>query len=281
MMQGNEPPAQAATASFGMVARQVVGAPPGGRYERDGANLTTRFQPVHSVDSGEAIGDEALLEASHAGRAAVDPRELFAAEDDAGKVRLDWTSRALHLRNYAVVDPGDRLLFIDVHPEALPPDPDAADSFVQLVRFYGLVPERLCLQVLETGSDEARLARAVDTYRELGFAIAVGHFGQGCSNFYRVVRLRPRFVKVDRSRLHDAVGETRSHRMLPGFVRLLKETGTDVIVDGIANARDAIAAIEAGADYLQGHHFGTPQRTLRDEKLPAQLVLSARRLLLR
>ena len=280
MVQGTESPPETAAPTFGVVARQVVGAPRGGRFERDGATLSTRFQPIHSVETGEAIGDEALLEANTEG-ALAGGRDLFGREDEAGKVRLDWTCRALHLRNYAVVDPGDRLLFLDAHPEALANEPDRGASFAELVRFYGLIPERICLQVLESGCDGASLLQAVEAYRELGFAIAIDHFGQGCSNFDRVVRLRPSFVRVDRTTLHEAVGESRSHRMLPGFVRLLKETGAQVIVNGVANARDAITAIEAGADFLQGHHLGAPQQGLRDEKLPAQLVLTARRLLLR
>ena len=265
--------------SFGDVAREVVRAEGGGRFELEGLTLATVFQPLYSVRRGAAVGDEALLRARGPNGQPVHARELFDSVDRAATVRLDWTCRALHLRNYAVVDPGDRNLFLNVHPAALVDDPNGGRDFAELVRFYGLAPESVFLEVLETDGDgEHRLSAAIAAHRKLGFSIAMDHFGQGRSNFDRIVALRPKLVKIDRSLLREALGDTQARRMLPSLVDMLKDTGADVAVKGVESARDALASIEAGASYLQGFHLGAPTRSPGDEALTGELIRSARRL---
>jgi EAL domain-containing protein (putative c-di-GMP-specific phosphodiesterase class I) len=81
------------------------------------------------------------------------------------------------------------------------------------------------------------------------------------------VALRPDLVKIDRSILTRTVGESKSRRMLPAIVELLHEAGAQVAIEGIESAPEALVAIEAGADHLQGFHFAAPSARLPDEAL--------------
>ena len=280
MAHAARPPREAeAGTTFGSVAREVVRAEAGGRVDWRGLELATHFQPLYCVESGNVAGDEALVRATDADGRTLRGAELFAAAGIEGKVRLDWICRALHMRNYAVVDPGDRRLFLNVDPLAVVEDEDGGRAFEQLARYYGLAPERISLEILEADTgDEKRLAEAVGAYRKRGFAIVMDHFGEGRSNFDRITLLRPKLVKVDRALLIAAVGETRARRMLPAFIDLLKDTGAEVAVKGVENALEALDAIEAGAAYLQGFHLGAPRRPLHEEALARELMHSARRL---
>jgi len=266
--------------SFGDVAREVVRAEGGGRFSWNGFSLSSLFQPLYSVGNGTAVGDEAFVRLQAANGQAAHTRDAFSSLDREDLVHLDWTCRALHLRNYAVFDSGDRRLFLNVHPVALAADPDGGRDFTELVRFYGLTPERIVLELLETESPVDQLAAAVATHRRHGFVIAMDHFGQGRSNFDRLAALRPRLVKIERAVLRQTLGETESKRLLPGLIDMLRAAGAEAAVKGVQNARDALAAIEAGAAYLQGFHLGTPTRSPADESLPRELIDSARRLAL-
>ena len=263
-------------ASFGDVAREVVRAEGGGRFAWHGFSLSSAFQPLFSVEREIAIGDEALVrvEASNGSPAPV--REVFSSLDREDLVYLDWCCRALHLRNYAVFDSGERRLFLNVHPATLAADPDGGRDFAELVRFYGLAPERIVLELLETEGPADQLLAAVATHRRYGFGIAMDHFGQGRSNFDRMAVLRPKLVKLDRALLRQAMGETAAQRMFPALVEMIKEAGAEVAVKGVQNARDALASIEAGASYLQGFHLGAPTRRTGDETLTRDLLHSAR-----
>jgi EAL domain-containing protein (putative c-di-GMP-specific phosphodiesterase class I) len=276
---GTPPRAAGAPQAFGDVAREVVRAAGGGHFHAGGLALTTHFQPIHCVRTGAVHGYEALLRAESADGHALRARALFHGLDSEARTRLDWTCRALHLRNFAVVDPGNRKLFLNVDAMAMVGDADQGRGFAELVRFYGLSPERVVLEILEGESgDEARLVEAAANHRALGFTIAIDHFGRGHSNFDRIAALRPRLVKLDPATLRRALGDTQGRRVLPSLVDMLADTGASIAINGIDNAGDALAAIEAGVDYLQGFHFGAPGRTPRDEPLAAELIHAARHL---
>lgn len=281
MQEGKVLPRDAgARQSFGDIAREVVGAGGGGSFDAEGLTLSTQFQPIYSTERGTAIGVEALVRAHSADDARpLGARAVFAARDRAGSVRFDWICRAIHLRNHAVVDPGHRKLFINVHAAALVDDADGGRSFAELVRFYGLSPDRVVLEILEPGcGDERSLAAAAAAHRDLGFGIAMDDFGQGCSNLDRIALLRPKIVKIDRAALDGALGQTQAQRVVPAMVRMLRDTGVQIAVKGIDDVQGALEAIEAGVSYLQGFHLGPPSQAPRDDRLARELLQSARRL---
>ena len=251
--------------SLAHAAEEIVRASPGTAVDWHGMSLSTHFQPVFSVRHQKCHGFEALVRAVD-DEGAVSWDELHDRTAQIARVLLDWTCRAMHLRNYAMVDPGNLTLFINVHPEAAVRDAGRAREFASLIRYYGLTPKRVCVEVLEAPcSSEAKLREAIEGYRELGVSVAMGDFGMGCSNFDRVVSLRPDVVKIDRALLAGTVGNERSRRMLPGMVALLHEAQTRVAIEGIESRADAMLAIGAKADFLQGFYFATPQAALGDE----------------
>ena len=146
-------------------------------------------------------------------------------------------------------------------------------DFAELVRFYGLAPERVCVEILEgVCADEGLLREAVCAYRALGCSIAMDDFGVGRSNFDRIVALRPDVVKIDRSVLTDAVGDRKSRRMLPSIIELLHEAGAEVAIEGIESANEALLAMDSGADLLQGFHFAAPSAKPPDDPLTQRIL---------
>jgi EAL domain-containing protein (putative c-di-GMP-specific phosphodiesterase class I) len=251
------------------IAEDLVRAGSGDNVRWQGLSLRSHIQPIYSVGTGSCLGFEALVRAVDADGLPVRPAPLFErAYREGDGVLLDWICRALHLRKFATIDRGDRKLFLNVHPEAAIRDARKVREFADLVRYYGLDPRRLCVEILEAPcADEGELRAAVEGYRELGAGIAMDDFGLGCSNFDRVASLRPDLVKLDRLALAAGVGDTRARRMLPSIIDLLHETGTEVVVEGVESGNEALFAIESGADHLQGFHFAAPSANLPDETL--------------
>ena len=252
--------------SLARAAEALVRAGAGAQLAWEGATVTTHFQPIYCVRREICIGFEALVRAQDPSGFPIGSDEFFARPHVGGRTLLDWACRALHLRSYATVDPGDRTLFINVHPEAAVSDVRRGRDFAELIRYYGLVPKRVCIEILEHPcSDERLLAEAVAGYRALGASIAMDDFGVGCSNFDRVVALRPDVVKIDKSILAGAVGNEKAYRVLPAMIELLHEFEARVAVEGIESRAGAVAAIESRADYVQGHFFAVPRKGLGDE----------------
>lgn len=239
----------------------------------NGYTLVSAFQPIYSVREQRAAGYEGLLRATGSDGVTVRANHLFATLDPAETISLDRASRTLHLRSFAAVDPGARMLFLNMHPVTAVADAAQARQVRNRVRYFGLTPERVCIEILEGAcGDESQLSDAVAAYRELGFTIAIDDFGVERSNFDRIAALSPDLVKIDRSILGDAVGYARARRMLPAVIGLVHEAGARVVVEGVEQATEALLAIESGADYLQGHFFARPGPGLGDDEFGASLL---------
>jgi EAL domain-containing protein (putative c-di-GMP-specific phosphodiesterase class I) len=158
-------------------------------------------------------------------------------------------------------------------PDAAIADASCAREFSDLIRYYGLVPKRVCLEVLEHASrDELELAEAASVYRESGISLAMDDFGTACSNFDRIAALRPELVKVERSMLAQAVGDRKSRGLMIPLFDLLREAGAQIVVERIESANEALMAIDAGATFLQGNYLAPPAVVLERDEFSAAMV---------
>jgi len=245
------------------VAEDLVRASGGPALLWEGHTVTSHFQAIYCVRRQSCFGFEALARAVDRAGNLVACHDFFGRESGERRALLDWASRVVHLRSFATVDPGDRTLFINVHPESAIRDLRHGHELVKLIRYYGLVPKRVCLEILEHPcSDEEALREAVDRYRSLGMAIAMDDFGVAASTLDRVKLLKPDLVKVDRSAAH----------LLPTMVEVLHDLDVRVAVEGIETPEAAAAAVDSGADYLQGFYFAHPAAALADEGRGLELL---------
>lgn len=240
----------------------------------DGLTITTHFQPILRIRPVECAGYEALLRAVDANGAAVEPQAVFRQALAAGRlVELDRTCRALHLRNFATVDPGEGKLFLNVHPDAAVEDLASPREFGALIRYYGLSAKRVCVEILpSTCLREERLADAAAAYRGLGATVAVDHFASGSSNFDRVAAIRPPLVKLRRAVIADAVGRAKAGRRVDAVIELLREAGAQVVLEDVETSQDALLAIAAGAAYAQGNYLASPSPRIGGEILGASML---------
>ncbi len=243
----------------------------------EGASLASHFQPILSVRDPACHGYEALLRARDGDGRPVAAAEVFARAAESRRAVLDWVCRALHLRNYARFEPADRTLFLNVHPRAAAHDATCARELGDLVRYYGLLPKRVCVEIIAMESgDERALLEAIAAYRALGVSIGIDEFGRAHSNFDRLLAVRPDIVKLDRRLFGDGVlGWGRSRRMLGAIVQMLHEARARVAVSGIESAAEARVAVEAGADFVQGHYFCSPGADLADEAAALERLAQA------
>lgn len=222
--------------------------------------LGSAFQPIYSFAHGRAVGYEALLRAQDAAHHPVSPLQVFAMpEDDAELVHLDRLCRALHLRNHPTGAAADDWLFLNVNPRVVIDGKRYGQFFAGLLESLGIAGHRLVIEILEGAiTDEPALPEALAYYRELGCVIAIDDFGAGHSNFERIWRLSPDIVKLDRSMTEQAAQQPRVRRILPGLVALLHEAGCLVVMEGVETEAEALIAMDADADLVQGYFFARP-----------------------
>ncbi|MEO7743481.1 MAG: EAL domain-containing protein [Usitatibacter sp.] len=243
--------------SWSRVAEDLLRSGSAASLQWEGVTLATHFQPIHAARRGARAGYEALLRAQDASGAPIRIDGLVEEAANNGLlVQMDHAVRALHLRNFATVDPGEGRLFLEVHPNAAVADMGNAREFGDLIRYYGLLPRRVCIELLPRacGAEEV-LADAVSAYRELGITIALQDFGVGCSNLDRLAALRPALVKLRQATLSQAMGESKAKAGFPTLVGMLQDAGCQVVVEGVETVQQALAAIDSGANFLQGSYL--------------------------
>jgi EAL domain-containing protein (putative c-di-GMP-specific phosphodiesterase class I) len=228
--------------------------------------LSSHFQPILSVAEQRVIGYEGLLLAHNASGQMLHPETIFGmAQDPKDNIYLDLLARALHIRNYPLLGTANTL-FLNVLPEAAAADLESEDSFKRIIAHYGADPRNMVVEILETGAaDEGLLRDAVQLYKRLGCRVALDDFGVGSSNFERLCHLQPDIVKIDRSIMRAAARDRNEQRALNNIVRMIHECGASAVVEGVEERRDALIALEADADYLQGFYFAHPGREAMNE----------------
>ncbi len=245
-------------------------------YPFNTLTLSSQFQPIFSVEQKAPAGYEGLLSAQNLSGQSLLPETVFALSANCDEqLYLDWLTRALHLRNAVNLGEERGLLFLNVFPYAAIEEPHYPQAFAAMLESYNIRPSDVVLEILETGvSDDARLVDAVNLYREIGCRIAIDDFGTGFSNLDRLWKLKPDFVKIDRSvsqaALHDAQAET----VLANMVKLIHDCGAKAVIEGIETRDQARLAIQVGGDYLQGFYFAPPRRDAFPAALSARMFAS-------
>lgn len=229
-------------------------------------SLSSAFQPIFSIAHRRPVGYEALIRPQNAHGEAISPLHLFdsIATDEASTVELDRLCRQLHLANFNHPGLDNHWLFLNVNPRVAIGGKKYGAFFSRLLEYYNFPPERIVIEILENAiENEADLVTAASYYRELGCLIAIDDFGAGQSNFNRIWRIRPDIVKVDRSVIVQADEDPFVRRVLPNLIGLIHESGSLALIEGVETETQAIVAMDAGIDLVQGYLFGTPQTPLQ------------------
>lgn len=226
-----------------------------------GLSLTSHFQPILSIAHGRAVGYEGLIRAHHDDGSAESPATLLAMPNDGRQsLELDRTCRTLHVHNFARQATAQAWLFLNLNSQYLVSERPDIGFTRDLLQASGIAAHRLVIEIIESEvSDLAQLQRFIRYFRELGCLIAIDDFGAGHSNFDRIWGLEPDIVKIDRRLIQDAGRSRRVERILTGIVSLLHEAGSLVVVEGVETEQEALVAIAANADMVQGFYFARPQ----------------------
>lgn len=226
-----------------------------------GLTLKTALQPIFSVSHKRIVGYEALIRAYDNDNVDVPPAQLFRLPDsDQENVLLDRLCRLLHIRNYSGFSDDVNWLFLNVSPRVVAYGHRYDSFFGELLRQTGLPPHRIVVEIVEQPTDDAeRLKETVRYYKDLGCLTAIDDFGAGHSNFERIWNLSPDIVKLDRTLVTRANSEPRARQILNGIVTLLHQSGCLVLLEGVETHDQAMIAIDAGVDFVQGFYFCHPK----------------------
>ena len=233
--------------------------------------LTTYLQPIFSFSHRRIIGHEGLLRAFDPDGEAVSPLTVInstASFDEAR--RLDRLARLLHVCNHHLHGIENDWLFLNMHPLVFnqAKQSDSIGFLGQVLANVNYPASRVVVELLEQAvANNGQFADGVAYLRQLGVLIALDDFGAGHSNFDRIWQIRPDIVNLDRSFAVQVDTNIRARRLLPRIVSLLHEAGSLVLIEGVETEEQALLAMDADIDFVQGYYFAKPAAHVMSDTL--------------
>jgi len=229
--------------------------------------LHSAFQPIFSIAHRCPVGYEGLIRAQTAELLPCSPLDLFSEpETNSEYLVLDRVCRSVHVQNFSRQQTNNEWLFINLNSQCVATEKPSLGFMSNLLSSSGIAPERIVIEILESEiSDRVYLQELIAHFRSMGCLIAIDDFGAGHSNFDRIWELEPDIVKIDRSLIQRAALSTRIERILTSMVALIHEAGSLVIIEGIETEKEALTAIKANTDMVQGFYFAKPDAHISED----------------
>lgn len=216
-------------------------------------NLSSVFQPVVLLGTGETFGHEAFVRSFDDAGSDLSPWNLFShAASDESLVELDRLCRTLHVLNYFGHGGPANSLFLNVHGRLmLAVGDDHGSAFGRVLASLHIPRRAIVIESPPAMADDlSMLAYVMLNYRYNGYRTAVNLPDTDMLDAL-FDHLRPDFVKLDGN--HDDTA-----RGLPDAADRCARFGARLIVTRIDSAALAQRAHAAGAPYGQGHALGRP-----------------------
>jgi diguanylate cyclase (GGDEF)-like protein len=227
------------------------------------------FQPIVRLKDGSVFGYEALM------RSASDvfsgPLDILAVAEAQSKLlqleRLtfeklfEWVDENLaRLKNV-------RIFFNTISTQFM-----SAAALKKIHPDYADICDRVVFEMLETTAESESFIRNVETFRrQIGAQIAIDDYGSGYSNDFRLIRMAPDIVKIDRFLIKGIDKDPDRQQLLSKTVSYCRAKKIDTLAEGIETQGELETVIRMGFVYAQGYYFGKPDFELREPAFPRSI----------
>lgn len=219
--------------------------------------IITLFQPIVSVPTRGIIGFESFSEGRdpESGERVEGIRlvESFPAPEEQLRVDRQCRARALEQFKPIFAKHTNMLLFLGLNVAMLAnkkADPLYLDKQVAAA---GIPPKNVCIE-LPLAVAGKMPAKILDHYRAKGYGMCIMDLGTNDPFMEHFMRLRPNFVKINRSFYTGPERRFRS-KMLDGLMDLSETVGFSVIGDGVEKQTESIRLLRSRAFLQQGPYY--------------------------
>ncbi|MFM0406842.1 EAL domain-containing protein [Paraburkholderia dipogonis] len=210
------------------------------------------YQPIYSLAPRRMVGLECLSRFS--ATPTREPSQWFADAVDVGMVvplELKVIRKAL---------------------EGLPTVPDvylAVNASTETILSGGLEDvladmetDRVVLEITEHACvpDYNKLIGALEPLRRRSVRIAVDDVGAGFANMQHIISLHPELIKLDSSLIRSIDTDSRRRALVSAMVSFAKETGTQIVAEGVETADELNVLKALGVTTAQGYFLARPVR---------------------
>ncbi len=221
--------------------------------------ITPHYQPLHSLETDDLIGFEALARWTKATGEQVPPTEFIALAEELGLI----VELSDHLLRLACLDasgwPKHLRLSFNISPLQFE-DRMLAKRMMWILDACDFDPSRLQVEITETAlaTNTERAAELIAEMRGIGMRIALDDFGTGYSSLAQLTQHRFDAIKIDRSFISAPESDTDRREIVRAIVGLGHGLRIPLTAEGIEDEVQMGWLKELGCEVGQGYLLGRP-----------------------
>ncbi|MFW6314960.1 MAG: GGDEF domain-containing protein [Desulfohalobiaceae bacterium] len=223
------------------------------------SRITVVYQPIINFKTGGIYGWEALSRGPK-NSSFYSPLYLFSFAEESGSLfQLEKICREKAIKSCGKLSIGQKL-FLNIHPQTLS-DPDFTPGETKrILKSTNLNPENVVFEITERHAihDFKLFNQTLKHYRSQGFLIAVDDVGAGYSGLVSLARIRPDFIKIDKSLVFDVHKDPVKKALLETFVTFADKIEAKIIAEGIETHNSLKMLSELGVHLGQGFYIARP-----------------------
>jgi diguanylate cyclase (GGDEF)-like protein len=223
------------------------------------AELTVHYQPVVALPIGITYAYEALARWRHPEFGWIAPVEFIKLAEEIGQIEQigSWIARqAIH--QLACLSDQTLKMSINVSVYQLRLG-GIIDDIIGALSSYRIAPNRIIIEVTESGLMDDMAVRSLEKFRDLGFEVAIDDFGTGYSSLAYLTRVPATKIKIDRSFVMPLGFDPKAELFLGTIINLAHILGMKVVAEGVETSEQRDVLSRLSCDSAQGYLFGKPQ----------------------
>ena len=219
------------------------------------------LQPV-TDRNGTVVGAEALVRWIHPERGLLSPAVFVPVFEENGMIaemdRSMWRSACEILARWNRDHP-ELFLSVNISPKDFY-FVDVSAEIRNLVKEFGLAPEKLRLEITETVmmTDEEKHLAVINELRSAGFLVEMDDFGSGYSSMNMLKDIPLDALKIDMKFLSRSSEETKTRRILQMIVGLAEDLGLVSVIEGVETEEQYRLLAGMGCRLFQGYYIARP-----------------------
>ncbi|WP_167761166.1 EAL domain-containing protein, partial [Geodermatophilus sp. DF01_2] len=236
----------------------------------DRQELVLHYQPIIDLGSKRVSGYEALLRWQHPQRGLVPPAHFISLAEDSGLIvpigRWILREATRQAAAWQLPEGSGPRMSVNVSVRQFQ-HPDLVEDVADALRYSGLTPSRLTLEITESlfVQDTTGTAGKLRAIKDLGVRLALDDFGTGYSSLSYLRRFPIDVLKIDKSFVDGVATSAEDRAVVGAIVQLGRTLDLDLVAEGIESGDELAALATLGVRYGQGYHLGRPAPTATHE----------------
>ena len=217
------------------------------------------YQPIYSIPEQRFVAAEAFVRLRDEKYGIISPAMFIEAAERSGDIHaigdfvMEDVCRFISSNDFV----GMGLSCIEINMSTSQCiEMNLVDKVRDLLDKYSLDPSLIKLEITESAVDfDPDVVDAnINSLHEMGIKFALDDYGTGYSNVKRVTTLPVDIVKLDKTFV-DGVDDPQMWIMVRETIKMLKQMGKKVLIEGVEEEEVVDKFTHLGADYIQGCEY--------------------------